>query len=157
MEYVVEARDLTEQPTAARRATLTGDDTIGAWLAEAYAEVARHLAEIGMPVTGPPYGRYAFREREMDVEAGFPVPGPIVTGDAVEASSLPGGPAAVTAHYGPYEGLEAAYKAVGAWLSEHGYAQDGAHWEIYYDNPAEEPDSSRWHTDVVVPYRRSPR
>jgi effector-binding domain-containing protein len=156
MGYAIEAREQTEQPTAACRATLVLGENVGVWLAEAYAEAARYLAETGVPIAGPPYGRYTFREGEMDVEAGFPVAHAVVRSGRVGPSTLPGGPVAVTTHRGQYEDLERAYKAVGRWLAERGYVQSGPHWELYHDNPAKQPDSSTWRTEVVVPYRRTP-
>lgn len=157
MTYEIESMRRDEQPTAACRATLSNDAAVGAWLAEAYAEVTRFLAETGNPAAGPPYARFTFRDLEMDVEAGFPVTRPVIAGGPVVTSALPAGPVAVTTHYGPYEDLEAAYKAVSTWLDAHGYVRRGGHWEIYHDDPARQPDSSRWRTDVVAPYARSHR
>lgn len=151
MTYSIESRTLTEQPTAARRANLPAEE-VGRWLADTYAGVADYLNRTGAVMAGPPYARFVFAGHRMEVEAGFPVLTPIAGDGSIEPAVLPGGPAAVTTHYGPYEAVEAAYKAIHAWLAEHGYRAEGGHWEIYYTDPAQEPDSSRWRTDVVAPY-----
>jgi effector-binding domain-containing protein len=71
-------------------------------------------------------------------------------------STLPAVTAAVTTHIGPYELLQDAYKAVHGWIIDHGDEPVAGHWEIYYDDPAQVPDGSRWRTDVIVPYRSGP-
>jgi effector-binding domain-containing protein len=154
MSYEIESRPLTEQPTAVRRATVMVD-MMGSWLSATYAAVAAYLARAGAAMAGPPFARFAFHDRQVDVEAGFPVGAPIEGDASVVPAVLPGGPAAVTTHHGPYEGLEAAYKAVHAWLADRGCEASGDHWEVYYSDPAREPDSARWRTDVVVPYHES--
>ena len=151
MHYTTRSRTLTEQPTAVRRATLPAEQ-VGSWLADTYAQVAAYLERAGVPLSGPPYARYVFRDHEMEIEAGFPVADPIAGDGQIEPSGLPAGPVAMTTHYGPYETLEEAYKAIMTWMDGQGLKPAGAHWEIYFSDPAKEPDSSRWRTDLVVPY-----
>jgi effector-binding domain-containing protein len=153
MEYSIESRTLTQQPTAARRATLPAGQ-VGPWLADSYSRVAAYLERTGTPMSGPPYARYRFRDHEMEVEAGFPVTRPIAGDGPILASALPGGLVAVTTHYGRYEDLDKAHKAIMDWMERHGWQPAGGHWEVYFTSPAEEPDSSRWRTDVVAPYTR---
>lgn len=154
MDYTISSRTLTEQPTAVRRATLPADQ-VGSWLADTYAQVAAYLERAGVPMSGPPYARYVFRDHEMEVEAGFPVANPIAGDGQIEPSGLPAGPVVVTTHYGPYEALEEAYKAIMTWMERQGLKPAGAHWEIYFSDPAEEPDSAHWRTDVVAPYTKT--
>ena len=59
----------------------------------------------------------------------------------------------MTTHHGRYEDLEDAYAAARRWLTVHGRAPIGAHWEVYYTDPSVEPDPTRWRTEVVMPYR----
>ena len=152
MTYLVELRELHHQPTLARRASLPLD-RIGPWLAETYAWIGTHLDQARVSIAGPPYARFTFAGDRADVEAGFPVAGTApVHGDLVR-SSLPGGTAAVTTHVGVYEGLQEAYEVVEAWITDHGGEPVGGHWEVYHDDPVQQPDSARWRTDVVQPYR----
>jgi effector-binding domain-containing protein len=127
-------------------------DRIGPWLAESYALIAAFLGRSGAPIAGPPYARYVFAGNEAEVEAGFPVGASVRPDGDLVASTLPAVTAAVTTHIGPYELLQDAYKAVHAWITERGGVPSNAHWEIYHDDPARQPDSSRWRTEVVVPY-----
>jgi effector-binding domain-containing protein len=152
MSYHVEGCHLAEQHTAAVRASLPQDQLAG-WLAGVYREVVTCLATARVTPVGPPYARFAFHGDLVDAEAGFPVSAPVPTRGRVIPSTLPGGPVAVTVHYGRYEDLTAAYEAVAEWLKEHGYEPAGPHWEVYYTDPQTEPDSARWRTDLVAPYR----
>jgi len=126
------------------------------WLADTYRKVYGYLQSTGRAPTGPPFARFTFLGEQVAVEAGFPVAGELDGAGSVVSSTLPAGPAAVTTHYGRYEGLERAYDAVRAWLVEHGREPAGPHWEIYFTDPNSEPDSTRWRTDVVVPFRITP-
>jgi effector-binding domain-containing protein len=152
MDYLVEPKQLPAQATMARRARLP-IGRVGPWLAESYASIAAFLGRSGTPIVGPPYASYTFHHNEADVEAGFPVGASVPPSGDIVPSTLPAVTAAVTTHIGPYELLQDAYKAVHAWITERGGDPSGGHWEIYHDDPASQPDSSRWRTDVVMPYR----
>jgi effector-binding domain-containing protein len=150
--YDVTDRVLTAQYTAVVRDEIPRPD-LPAWLRLAYHDVALYLRRWRIEAAGPPFARFTFLGDQVAIEAGFPVGQEIAGQGRVQPSRLPDGPAVVTTHYGRYENLEDAYAAARRWLATHGRAPTGAHWEVYYTDPAEEPDSSRWRTDVVVPYR----
>jgi effector-binding domain-containing protein len=57
----------------------------------------------------------------------------------VVASSLPAGTAAMTTHWGTYDGLGGAYAAVTRWCGDQGRQRAGPWWEVYgphNDDPA---------------------
>jgi effector-binding domain-containing protein len=154
MTYHIESRTLSSQNTVVIRARIPAA-RIPEWIASVYEQVRRYLTDRGIRADGPPFARYAFREDAVDVEAGFPVLAPVAGGGRIIASRLPGGPAAVTTHYGRFEDLALAYQAVGDWLKERGLEGAGPHWEIYYTNPAAQPDTATWSTDLVWPYQQA--
>ena len=78
---------------------------------------------------------------------------PIAATGEVQPSALPGGPAIVTWHIGPYDALGGAYAALDAWVEAHGVTADGPAWEIYPSEPVGDP--ATWRTQVVQPYRGS--
>ena len=150
--YDVADRFLASQLTAVVRAEIPRED-LSAWLRRAFGEVGLYLRERHIAPVGPPYARYTFLGDQVAVEAGFPVAMEIAGHGRVQPSRLPGGRAAVTTHYGGYEDLQDAYAAERRWLTTHGRAPTGAHWEIYFTDSATEPDAARRRTDVVIPYR----
>lgn len=120
-----------------------------------FPEVASYLEGTGASAAGPPFARFFdFTEDEADFEAGFPVAEPIAGEGRIAAGELPGGLAAVTTHVGPYEGLQDTHAAIGEWVLANGHDPSGPVWEVYATDPREEPDRSKWRTEVVWPLRK---
>ena len=46
-----------------------------------------------------------------------------------------------------------AYQALASWVSSHGGEPAGDPWEVYFSDPASEPDPATWRTEIVQPYR----
>ena len=154
--YEIQERTLAEQPTMVMRGTLKLED-IPTFLSRAYHMVDSQVREGGAHVVGEPFARYRSLDpeyREFEIEAGVPVVMAVAGHGGVEASCLPGGPAAVTMHTGPYERLESAFAALTAWLEEHGALAEGPPWEVYHTDPNEQPDPATWRTEIVQPYRK---
>ena len=57
----------------------------------------------------------------------------------IEAITLPGGPAAVAVHMGPYDTLQETYAAIERWMEQQGVRAGGSPWESYITDPAEHP------------------
>jgi effector-binding domain-containing protein len=150
--YLIEPRNLAEQPVAVCRATLPVAD-IGPWLAQVLATVAQALAVAGAGPRGMPFARYHARDDgTFDIEAGFPASRAIDPAGEVTAATLPAGPAAHTVHVGPYDEMQPAYEALEAWIRERGGKPDGDPWEVYLSDPGAEPDPSSWRTEVFAPF-----
>lgn len=117
----VSSRPLQEQPTLVMTAKLTVAE-ISSFLGKAYAAVAEQAGKSGLVMTGPPFARYRPLDPDysrFEVEAGFPVDRSAPVTGEVASSTLPGGPAAVVTHVGPYEEMKPAYEATERWISEH--------------------------------------
>jgi effector-binding domain-containing protein len=105
------------------------------------------LADEGVPPAGPPFVRYAKvdMERGMEIELGVPV-----AGDAqARTGALPAGRYATVVHVGPYGGLRDAHQALQDWAQQQGFRWS-ERVETYVTDPANEPDSSRWETEVAL-------
>jgi effector-binding domain-containing protein len=48
--------------------------------------------------------------------------------------------------------MKPAYEAIETWITERGAYADGPAWEVYFTDPAEQPDPRTWRTEVVQPY-----
>jgi effector-binding domain-containing protein len=151
MSYDIRAEALPERLTLVKRAHVAPDE-LGGWLHRAYQELFAYIAERDVPVTGPPFGRYASNDGII-VEAGIPIAAPIpVSGDLV-LSSLPATDAATTCHVGPYERLLDASDALEKWIHDHGYERKGPYWEVYVSDPESSHDPETLQTVVIMPYR----
>ncbi len=150
--YEIHAQTRQPQPTAVGRATLTVQE-LPSWLGRTYGAVAQALAAHGAGPAGPPFARYhRLGDNRFTVEAGFPAATVIEAVGDVIPSELPGGQVAVTVHTGPYETMEPAYEALVSWVTDHGGEVAGDAWEVYFSDPATQPDPATWRTEVVQPY-----
>jgi effector-binding domain-containing protein len=153
--YDIHAEVRNEQVTAVARTTLTVAE-IGPWLGKTYGAIAGLLADRQAGPVGPPFARYHLLDGgRFEVEAGFPAARPIEGDGDMQPSRLPGGPVAVTIHVGPYDQMEPVYQALASWVIEHGGELAGDAWEVYFSDPAAEPDPATWRTEVVQPYRQA--
>jgi RNA polymerase sigma-70 factor, ECF subfamily len=119
------------------------------------------LASRGAGPSGPPFLRYNVidMERELQLEAGFPVAAPLEGDGRVQAGVLPGGRYATATHVGPYDQLVPAVRDLLEWADREGLTwdkqgtPDGERWgcrlEVYPVNPAEQPDPAKWETELV--------
>jgi effector-binding domain-containing protein len=151
MEIDIEVKELPAQHvlTIRERATAKG---LGAAMRGLYPVIAAYLEKRGVQPAGPSFGLFHSYGEEIDFEAGFPVAESVEGEGRIRASELPGGRAAVVTHIGPYETIGPVHEALDAFVhdrSDHG----GPSREVYWSGPADEPDSSRWRTDVIYPLR----
>lgn len=152
MAYQVEVRTVPERYAAVERFHAKLPE-LGAKMPAAYGKVMSLLGSRRIAVKGPAMGRFRpTDEAEFDVEAGFYVDQVADSGDGVEFIAIPGGRAAVVTHVGPYEGLPAAYEAIGAWAKEQGIELGETMSEDYWSDPSRTP-SSEWRTDVIWPLK----
>lgn len=118
-------------------------------------EVYKYVTENGGESAGPLYGRYhAFSPEEMDLEIGLYVKEPIKGNGTVEPVEIPGGEMASYDHMGPYEQLPQSWSHTMQWLKDSEYEAVGAPAEIYWTDPGQEPDQSKWRTEIVYPVRK---
>lgn len=151
--YEIHAETRQAQPTAVCRAALTTAE-IGPWLGRVYGAVAALLAARHAGPAGPPFARYhPLGAGRFEVEAGFPVNSQVQGEGDVQPSELPGGQVAVTVHTGPYDQMVPGYQALASWVADHGGETAGDSWEIYFSDPAAQPDPADWRTEIVQPYR----
>jgi effector-binding domain-containing protein len=142
---------------------------ISAWVTMAsIGSVAHRIPEIfgwlgsrGVEPAGPPFFRYHVidMERELLVEVGVPVAAGIEDDGDIRGGILPAGRFAVMAHTGAPDTLLAATGVLLGWAAEQGLAWDvtqtdkGEQWgcrlEFYLTNPAEQPDTSKWQTELA--------
>lgn len=149
----IELRVLRAHQTASMRETV-GRDDIPAAIGRIFRTVNQAVARQRVDRNGSPFARYHSFGDVVDLEAGVPVSSPIQPDGEVKPSQLPAGPAAIAVHAGPYEGLSATYAAIDAWLASTGHTASGGPWEIYLTDPSEEPDPTKWLTEIIYPLQR---
>ena len=148
-----------EQPYVAVRAKVTMDG-LGEFAAR-HGEVAAWLGARGLVPAGAPFFRYNVIDmvRELEVEAGFPVAAATEGDGEIVAGVLPGGRYATLTHTGHPSELIDATRELLDWAARQGLKWDmtqtgqGERWgcrlEMYLTNPDEEPDMSKWVTQLA--------
>lgn len=149
----------SEQPYVAIGGRVTMD-TIGE-VADRISELFGWLASRGIEPAGAPFLKYDVidMERELEIEAGVPVPATVEGEGDVFCAVLPAGRYATVTHVGHPDGLVAVTAALLDWASEQGLTWDmsetevGERWvcrlEVYRTDPREQPDLDKWETDLV--------
>jgi effector-binding domain-containing protein len=142
---------------------------ISAWVTMgAVGSVADRIPEIfgwlgaqGIAPAGPPFFRYHVidMERQLLVEAGVPVASAVEDDGDIRGGTLPAGQFAVITHTGAPETLMGATSALLDWAEARGLAFDvsptdsGERWgcrlELYLTDPAQQPDTSKWQTELA--------
>jgi len=163
MSTTPQITERADQPYVAIRANVTMAQLPG--FADRLGEVFGWLAEHGVAPAGPPFFRYNVidMERQLNVEAGVPVPTAAEGDDRVIADVLPAGRYATAIHVGHYDGLIGAVDNLLQWADSQGLewdkssADDGEHWgcrlEIYLTDPSQQPDPTKWETQLAFRLR----
>ncbi len=149
----VRIKSVTPQRFASLR-TRTTPFEIGAALSRMLEAVWKQLGRQPHVTVGPAIARFhAFDEREIDVEAGYPVLESIELDRPVQLSQLPGGQAATLIVHGSYAALPEAYARVEAWMRANGFAPDAPPWDIYWVDATQVEAESDLRTEIVWPVR----
>ncbi len=159
MEFGPEITQRSAQDYAGISAWVTMT-TIGS-VADRIPEIFGWLAVRGIAPAGAPFFRYHVvdMERQLQVEAGVPVASPAEGDGDVRAGTLPAGRFVVMTHTGAPDTLPAATAELLAWADARGLAFDvsrtdaaekwGCRLESYLTDPAEQPDLSKWQTQLA--------
>jgi effector-binding domain-containing protein len=136
-------------------------EQIGAAVPPLLTEVFAWLAERGLRPDGAPFFRYRVIDADatIQLEAAVPVREPVDGDDRVRADVLPSGRYVTAVHTGPPERLPDATAALLAWADDNDVDWDvdrrggadtwGARLEIYRTDPQQEPNPTRWETELA--------
>ena len=153
MAYDVAVKEVPAQHAAVFR-TRTSAQTISEDVGRGYAAIGAAVGQAGIAIAGPPYlvmTELVDDETPGAIELGFPIVAPFPGTDDVTGVELPGGLVASTVHRGPYDEEGPAYRAVEAWIQEHGHVHAGPPREVYLTSPAEVTDPSQYVTEIQFP------
>ena len=149
-----------EQPYVAIRTQVTMED-LGTVVPPLNQEVFAWLGERGAPPAGAPFWKYNVIDmaRKLEIEAGVPVAAAVAGDDRVVSGVLPAGRYATLTHVGHPSELAAATGALLDWAAAQGLTWDmspgvnGERWacrlETYLTDPRQEPDMSKWVTQLA--------
>lgn len=157
--YKFKVETLESQPVITMRFKVAPESAkISAKYAEAFTAVFAHVFAQGGEPIGMPFGRYhSVSNESLEIEAGVRVKKAIKGKGEIKASELPAGKVVTTIHHGPYEELGLAHQALNKWAIDHGYTPASPLWELYLTDPGQEPDQSKWQTQLFQPIKKATR
>jgi effector-binding domain-containing protein len=154
-DYQVVIKKVEPQLIASIRAILPTYGHLG----QLYEELIPYVYSRGGKPAGPTMYMchdMEYKEKDVDVEAGFPIAEAIAASDRVKVYELPGmAEAACTIHKGPYEGIGEAYSAIMAWTESNGYQITGPDRELYLTSPADTTDPNQYVTEIQFPVKKA--
>lgn len=148
-----------EQPYVAIRGQVSMAEI--AAFAPRTGEVYAWLGARGVAPAGPPFLKYNVIDmaRQLEIDNAVPVAAPVNGDGDVIAGVVPAGRYATLAHVGHPSELAGATKALLDWAAGQGLTWDvspsaggdrwGSRLEIYLTDPREEPDMSKWVTELA--------
>jgi hypothetical protein len=166
---------MTHEPQLQRRAALpyvaipchVTEQGVAAAVDTAFPELFRSLAEQGVEPLGPPFIRFLEVDLDgepLDLAVGVPVADAVSADERLRAAALPAGRYVTLLHVGPYRhemepDLAAARVAMQDWARRQGVVlasrttDRGSAWGCYVERyligPVDEPDYSKWETELM--------
>lgn len=129
-------------------------DKIKEELGMAYGQIIEFTYKNKLTMTGPPMAiSFAFDSLHWDFEAAIPVDNEVKGTELIQVKPSYKGKAIYVVYKGPYEGSVQAYYDLEAYIKEHNLEQTGGPWEVYITDPAKEPDSTQWITEIYYPVK----
>ena len=153
IDAAIEHRHLPRMQVAAISAEVTTAD-IGLWLQGALGELYAGTAAQGLTLTAAAGGIYQdslFQDQIGSATVYLPVSGDVRPTGRMIATELAAVDLAVIAHDGPEEGIDRAYGALAAYVTQHALAIDGPIRELYPVNRHHTADPSHWRTEIGWP------
>jgi effector-binding domain-containing protein len=143
--------ELDSQPALAIKDVCT-PEKLGDKFGEVYGEIDAYLKKNSIQSAGGPFGIYhSFSPEKVDLEAGIPVDGESQGEGRIYRMYTYCGKAVMTVFTGHYDGLKQAWGEFAKAVDAKGYQLNGPCFEVYITDPAEEPDSSKWVTELYTP------
>jgi effector-binding domain-containing protein len=156
---------MSEQPQVEHRkeeryvgipATVTMEQISDA-IGRGFQELFEWLGSRSAVPTGPPFVRYLRVDMNSLLEIELAAPADVEPGgdQRVRSGVLPSGRYVTLRHVGPYDGLVTANANLQEWASAQNltFQIDGSIWrgriERYLTDPSQEPDPSRWQTEIA--------
>lgn len=152
MSHDVTVKILEPERVAAWRTTASYEDVFTA-IPTGFGAVLGHLESVGVSPVGAPttvFHAIPDADADGDVEMCVPIGVPIEDADRVRCAELAGGAVATIIHRGPYDDMDEAYAAIGAWIHERGHRVIGSHREVYLNHPADVPEAELL-TEIRMP------
>ncbi len=133
--------------------TSENSDQISTIMGELFGELMGYMSSNNIEMHGSAMTVYPrSEENSFDMECALPVEEEVqVSDDRIVFKTISSGKAVKAVHMGSYHLLEDTHNTVNQYISDQGLQAAGAPYEIYITDPSDEPDTSKWITQVYYP------
>lgn len=140
----------------ARRAAVmhaeASTEELPATFARIFPAVHAALTEQGVTDMGQVIAVYhSMDANQMSLSAGIEVGDGVELSEPLELLELPACDAVKADHFGPYDQLGQTHESIWPFVQELGRAPRSGPIERYITDPEAEPDTSKWHTEILLP------
>jgi len=127
-------------------------EAVGAQMGKMYSELQNMLSKAKVEIVGPPLCFFpSYEETSMEMICAFKVAEGAKVSPKYKVATFPGGRAVKAENKGAYANLEIAHGEIDSYLGFKNLQVNGAPWEVYVTDPGNEPDTSKWVTEVYYP------
>lgn len=133
---------------------IVSENEIGMAMEKSYKEIISYLSDKDLKVVGKPFSIYNSTDSKgIDVVVALEIEKEIKAEKGFVTGKIEAGHAAMISHFGNYINLPATYHIITNWLHEQNYQRTGKSWEVYVNDPGNEPDSTKWETQIFFPIK----
>lgn len=123
-------------------------------LTDYYSRISEVIKKKKLKISGVPFSVFhSYTPELFDVEIGIPVDKLIPLNGDVKSQVYPATRVAMASYFGPYESTAVVYEAIEKYMKDKSLVASGGPWEEYITDPANEPDTSKWQTDIFYPIK----
>lgn len=129
-------------------------DMTSQFFADRYGELMTFLGEDSKNMTGAPFALYHMWDMENNmtkVEVALSVSSELEGNERINKGMTYEGTAIKAVHVGSYDGAGAVHMALEQHMNDNNYEMAGPCWEVYVTDPGEEPDTTKWVTEIYYP------
>lgn len=139
-----------EAVTAIVMTATCAHDQLGPTIGNLFADLSSANPEAEL--VGAPMVVYTdWRVDSCDIEVALPVEPGTTPRSGTILKTYPACTALMTTYVGPYEGLPEAWMGIWRYVEANGVDAGMPCWDSYVIGPNEEPDASKWTTELYIP------
>lgn len=147
MEFVIV--EVPEYTALTRQATCSHAD-LGPTISQLFGEIISGNPDAELVDAACLY-YLDWRADDCQIEGALPVDMGTDAGAGSTLKTYPACQALQGTYTGPYEGLADAWMQAWTYVQDNGLNASGTPWDRYVTDPGEEPDSSKWITEIYIP------
>jgi effector-binding domain-containing protein len=153
-DYNIEQTTITALTIFGITEEISWDALNSDFFAARYGEISDYLKEDASKLTAPPLAVYHVWDTEnkkAKVEVAMAANSTKPGNKRVVKRNTHEGAAVKATFYGDYEETEAVHYAIGDYINANSLQIIGSPWEVYVTGPDQEPDTTKWQTEIFYP------